>query len=142
MLRGLTLPITPAKAGNAVNVPIEVRAEPALVVGAPTVSLTYRGTTPPGERPTRVFAQVVDEATGLALGNQITPIEVVLDGEEHTTEVPLEVVSYATTADTRLTLQLVATTVAYAQPLPGGSVTFESVEVTLPVAEGITPGVR
>ena len=42
------------------------------------------GHAPPGARPTRVFAQLVDDATGIVLGNQITPIQVVLDGRTHT----------------------------------------------------------
>jgi ABC-2 type transport system ATP-binding protein len=86
-----------------------------------------------------VFAQLVDDATGLTLGNQITPIEVTLDGERHTVDVPLEVISHAFTPSSRLKLQLVATTVAYAPPRLGGSVTFESIDVSLPVAADIVP---
>jgi ABC-2 type transport system ATP-binding protein len=111
-------------------------------VGAPRLQLSYHGTVDRGERPTRVFAQLVDEAAGLTVGNQITPIEVTLDGETHTAEVPLEVVSHALTRSSRLTLQLVATTVAYARPRLGGSVTFESIDVSLPVAESGTTSRR
>ena len=39
-----------------------------------------------------------------------------------------------------LTLQLVATTTAYAKPRLGGEVTFERIVVELPVAEGLTEG--
>ena len=140
LLRSLVLPVTPAPAAHAVTVPIPAPDEPALVVGAPELALTYQGTPGDGDRPTRVFAQLVDQATGLTVGNQITPIPVTLDGEEHTTEVPLEVVAHAVTPSSRLALQLVATTVAYAQPRLGGSVTFEEIEVALPVAEGLAPG--
>ena len=81
-------------ADRSVDVPVAFDAD-ALVIGAPQLELTYTGTTPDGERPTRVFAQLVDDATGLVLDNQITPIAVELDGREHTVEVPLEVVSHA-----------------------------------------------
>lgn len=139
LLRGLVLPVTPAEAANAVEVPIPAPDEPVLVVGAPELELTYRGEVEDGERPTRVFAQLVDSATGLTVGNQITPIEVTLDGEDHTAEVELEVVARSLTPDSELTLQLVATTVAYAEPRLGGSVTFEAVDVSLPTAGELTP---
>jgi ABC-2 type transport system ATP-binding protein len=139
ILRSLVLPVTPAPAANAVDVAIPAHDEPALVVGAPRLALRYSGTAEPGERPTRVFAQLVDEASGLTVGNQVTPIEVTLDGESHTAEVDLEVVSYAMSPSSRLTLQLVATTVAYAPPRLGGSVTFDAIDLELPVAEGLTP---
>jgi len=124
-------PITPAEATNAVNVPIAV-TDPALIVGAPELTMSYSGTAPDGDRPTRVFAQLVDDATGLVLGNQVTPIEVTLDGQIHTATVPLEMVAHAATAGQHLTLQLVATTVSYAPPRLGGTVTFDSIEISLP----------
>lgn len=137
ILDGIAAPITPASAQNAVEVPVVFESD-ALVIGAPQLELTYRGTVPDGERPTRVFAQLVDDATGLVLDNQVTPVEVVLDGESHSVSVPLEVVSYAATAGTSVTLQLVATTVAYAEPRLGGSVEFTSIDLALPVVTGLT----
>ena len=77
----LAASITPAKAANAVNVTIDGGSRASLVVGAPHVTLTYQGTVPPGAAPTRVFAQIVDGSTGLVLGNQVTPIDVTLDGK-------------------------------------------------------------
>ncbi|MGH9079944.1 MAG: alpha/beta hydrolase family protein, partial [Acidimicrobiales bacterium] len=115
-LAGLVAPITPARANNAVDVAFSIGNRPAVVVGAPRLQMTYHGTSPPGPRPTRVFAQLVDESTGLILGNQITPIQVTLDGQSHTMSVPLEMVVFAGRPGDRLELQLVATTVAYAQP--------------------------
>ena len=104
--------------------------------GAPELTISYSGTVPDGDRPTRVFAQLVDDATGFVLGNQITPIEVTLDGQTHTTTVPLEIVAHAATAGQHLTLQLVATTVAYAQPRVGGSITFDQISISLPTVTG------
>lgn len=123
--------ITPARAKNAVNV--TVRAARAVhVVGAPLLTLTYRGRATGAKRPERVFAQLVDAKTGKVLGNHVTPIPVKLDGKRRTVEVPLETVAHTLPKGGRVTLQLVATTVAYAQPRLGGSVTFSRVVVSLP----------
>ncbi len=127
VLGSLVAPITPARAANSVDVPVSLGRRPALVVGAPELQVTYQGTSPPGPRPTRVFAQLVDEATGLVLGNQITPFPVTLDGRSHSATVPLEMVVFAGRAEAQLELQLVATTVAYAQPRLGGSVDFTGI---------------
>jgi ABC-2 type transport system ATP-binding protein len=106
-------------------------------VGAPRLTLSYSGSSPAGVRPTRVFAQLVDDATGIVLGNQVTPIQVTLDGKPHQTSVALEDIAYTAHAGTHVTLQMVATTTAYAQPRLGGSVTFDSIAVSLPVAAGL-----
>ena len=37
-----------------------------------------------------------------------------------------------------LTLQLVATTPAYAEPRLGGNITFDAVNITLPTVTGVT----
>ena len=137
LLTGLVQPITPAPATNAVDVDIEVEGGPHLVVGAPELTLTYRGTAGTGDRPQRVFAQLVDDSNGLVIGNQVTPIQVVLDGEEHTVTVPLEMVAFSAEPGAELRLQLVASTVAYAEPQFGGSVDFEQIELSLPVSTGL-----
>jgi ABC-2 type transport system ATP-binding protein len=132
--------ITPAKAVNAVNVSIPAAvAFDRVVVGAPVLKVTYTGTTPDGAAPTRVFAQLVDDSTGLVVGNQITPIEVTLDGASHTAEVPLEMIAYTAHEGTTLTLQLAATSVAYAVPRLGGSIDFSTIEITLPVVTDVSP---
>jgi ABC-2 type transport system ATP-binding protein len=135
-LAGVAAAITPAKATNAVNVEIDF-ATAAVLVGAPQLNLSYTGTTPPGARPTRVFAQLVDDATGVVLGNQVTPIGVTLDGKPHHTALPLEDIAFTARAGAHVTLQLVATTTAYAEPRLGGSVTFDTIDVSLPVAAGL-----
>ena len=105
--------------------------------GAPQLKLTYAGTVAAGDRPTRVFAQLVDPKTGIVLGNQITLIPVVLDGHQHTTTIPLEMVVFTATPGAKLLLQIVATTVAYTQPRLGGSVELTA-HLRLPVATGLT----
>ncbi len=137
VLDSIAAPITPARADHAVDVRIPFDAD-ALVIGAPQLELTYSGTTPAGPRPTRIFAQLVDDETGLVLGNQITPVAVELDGEQHAVSVPMEVVSFAASPGSSVTLQLVATTVAYAEPRLGGTIDLEEISIRLPVAAGLT----
>ncbi len=138
VLGGVVGPITPAKATNAVSVKIPAGPTESLLMGAPQLTLTYKGTTPAGDRPTRVFAQLVDDTTGKVLGNQITPIEVTLDGVSHTVTVPLEMIAFTAHVGSSVSLQLVATTVAYAQPRLGGSVDFTGIQIQLPVDTAMT----
>ena len=132
------LGITPAPADNAVSLKIAAPAGGALVVGAPQLHLEYTGTVPAGSRPSTVFAQLVDDRTGLVLGNQITPIAMTYDGAAHTVDVPLEMIAHDLAAGSSITLQLVATTVAYVQPRLGGDVRFSKVSISLPVVTTAT----
>jgi ABC-2 type transport system ATP-binding protein len=134
---GIATSITPARATNAVNVKVAASRN-AFVLGAPQLTLTYSGTTPPGERPTRVFAQLVDDTLGVVVGNQATPVPVQLDGKQHTVSIPLELVAQQLDAGQSVTLQLVATTVSYAPPRFGGQVGFTKVHVELPVVRELT----
>ncbi len=110
-----------------------------LALGAPTLSIAYSGTSPAGDQPTRVFAQLVDDERQVVVGNQITPIEVVLDGKPHTVEVDLEVIAQHLEVGQDLTLQLVATTSAYATPRLGGEITFDEIGLSIPVVtKGLT----
>jgi ABC-2 type transport system ATP-binding protein len=135
-LGSVALPITPAKASHALNVAI-TNATAANIVGAPMLTIRYSGSSPAGARPTRVFAQLVDNATGVVVGNQITPIDVTLDGREHTSTESLEMVAFTARPGPDLTLQLVATTTSYAEPRLGGTIHFSSVRITLPTVTGV-----
>jgi ABC-2 type transport system ATP-binding protein len=132
----VALPVTPGPAKNALNIPVPITRS-AVLVGPPSLSITYSGTVAPGTRPTRVFAQLVDPATGIVVNNQITPIPVTLDGKSHSVTIPLESVGYTAKAGASLELQLVATTVAYITPRLGGTITFERVKVAVPTARGL-----
>ncbi len=137
VLAGIASAVTPAAASNAVDVAVPITT-PTVIVGAPQLSLSYTGTTPAGVRPTRVFAQLVDAKTSLVLGNQITPIAVVLDGRPHQVTLPMEIVAFTGKPGAKVTLQIVATTTAYAVPRLGGSVTFDKIDLSLPTAADIT----
>jgi len=125
--------VAPARARNAVGVTVRAPRR-ALVLGAPRLTLRYRGRAGRA-RPQRVFAQLVDRQSGTVLGNQVTPIALDLDGSTHTVTRPLETVAHRLKQGQRLTLQLVATTVAYARPQLGGRVRFASIRVRLPTAK-------
>ena len=129
--------VTPGPAANAVRIIVPI-AHPAVIVGPPKLTMTYSGTAAPGTRPSRVFAQLVDPATGIVLNNQITPIPVTLDSRSHTVTVPLETVGYTAKPGTSLELQLAATTVAYITPRLGGSIDFARITVVLPTVKGVS----
>jgi ABC-2 type transport system ATP-binding protein len=139
LVDSIALPITPAPAENAITVPVDLGVTSGVLLGAPELQLAYRGTTPPGRSPVRVFAQLVDQTTGVVVGNQVTPVPLILDGTEQRAQVPLETIIFRAEPGSRLALQLVAATVAYAEPRLGGSVTFDRVEVSIPVVGGLTP---
>ena len=70
------VPIGGTTALNAINLTIPAATTTTYVVGAPQLSFTYSGT----GQATHVYAQLVDDSTGMVLGNQVTPISVTLDG--------------------------------------------------------------
>ena len=139
ILGGLVTGFTPAKATNAVDVSIDPGKVDGLAIGPPQLTLTYSGTAAAGTAPERVFAQLVDEDTNVVVGNQVTPIPVVLDGATHTTTIPLEVIAQHLKPGHTLTLQIVATTVAYSPPRLGGQITFSRISISIPVAKHLTP---
>jgi ABC-2 type transport system ATP-binding protein len=128
--------ITPTPAENAVNVDVQF-GSPALVLGHPLLTFTYSGTAPAGSRPTRVFAQLVDPATGLVLGNQATPIDIELDGATRRVTVPLETVVFSAATGDRLRLQLMSSATGYAPPRLGGHMNFTSINLSMPTAVGM-----
>lgn len=143
-LGGLVGEITPNRATNAVEVTIDPGDVDTMALGAPTLSLTYRGSagpegdTPEGAaRPTRIFAQLVDDETDVVVGNQITPVEVTLDGEEHEVTVDLEVIAHHLHDGGTLTLQLVAVTTAYAVPRLGGTVELSEIDLAIPTTDAL-----
>lgn len=146
ILSGVVLGITPAKAANAINVRIDPGAVDGLVVGPPKLRLDYTATAPTAttgaadeQRPARLFAQLVDDDTGRVIGNQVTPIEITADGKQHRVDVDLESVAFHVRPGHTVTLQLVATTSAYAVPRLGGSVEAHTARIELPVVAGMTP---
>lgn len=134
-LRPVVLPFTPGRAEHAVEVAVPTPDASVLVLGEPRLRLTYSGT----GTFRSVYAQLVDETTGLVLGNQVAPIPVTLDGGTYSVELALEMVAYATDPGRDLILQIVASTAAYPQLSSGGEIRIDEIAITLPVAAGVSP---
>jgi ABC-2 type transport system ATP-binding protein len=116
-------------ARNAINVPVTVGAG-TQVVGAPAVSITYQGL-----GTTRaVFAQVVDDSTGLVLGNVVTPVPVKLDGKQHTLTMDLSDIVYTngSAAPSTLTVQITSSATAFENFTSFGLMNISDVSVTMP----------
>jgi ABC-2 type transport system ATP-binding protein len=127
--KGLPFSITnAAKARNAVNVPVT----PALgtqVVGSPTLSFSYSGL---GTSKT-VYAQLVDNTTGLVLSNNLTPVPVVLNGRDQTVEIPMENIAYTVRTGDSLTLQITSSALNFENFWSYGFINISDVKVSLPV---------
>jgi ABC-2 type transport system ATP-binding protein len=125
--------IASARAANAVNVAIPSPSGPTQLVGPPKLTLTYSGTGTPAD--SRIYAQIVDDATGIVLGNQVTPLPITLDGAAHTLTRPLEMVSALAKPGSGLTLQLFGASSVYDLGRTAGAVTFSGVRLELPTAD-------
>ena len=119
--------IFPTEAGNALNVELTPTVGDQIV-GAPEVSFTYRGLGTGGA----VYAQLVDSATGLVVGNNVTAIPVILDGRERTASMSLNDIAYTVGTGDSLTLQITAWSSIFANAAIG-VVDISDIEVALPV---------
>jgi ABC-2 type transport system ATP-binding protein len=128
-------PIAAGRAANAVNVPLTAPAA-RQIVGEPQLTLTYSGT----GAGTHVFAQLVDEARGVVVGNQATPIPVTLDGRPHTVARPLEAIAASAPAGARYTLQIIGGTGLYGPVRGVAAITFSAIKLSLPTVAGAGAG--
>lgn len=120
-------------AANAVNVAVPPPAAPTHLVGAPRLTLAYTGTA--ADPDARLYAHVVDDETGLVLGNVVTPLAVRLDGAPRTLTRPLEMVSASLRPDHRLRLQVFSASSVYDMGRSPGTVTLSSIRLQLPTAD-------
>ena len=133
-LGGSGVPVIPLgfKAINAVNLTVPAASTTTYIVGAPELTLTYSGT----GSSRHVYAQLVDDTTGLVLGNAVTPIPVTLDGQTHTVSLSLEPVAQTLRPGQTVTLQLVASAGLYERIIPSlGVLNVSSMQLTLPTAD-------
>jgi len=131
---GALIAATPA--AEAVNVAIAPAQAERELVGPPRVAITYSGTATPAK--THLYAQVVDSRANRVLGNQVTPIPVVLDGQQHTVERTLEPIAVHATPASRYRLQVASGTTLYGLQRSTGVASLQRVEVALPVREPIS----
>jgi ABC-2 type transport system ATP-binding protein len=117
---------------NGLNIDIPTPATGTEMLGEPTLALTYSGTAVDSDG--RAYAQIVDNASNLVLGNQVTPIPLTLDGATHTTTLPLEGVAADVTEGKSYKLQIIGGTTVYFSARQPASVNFSSVDLTIPTA--------
>ena len=137
--------IVASRAANAVNVPLPNPAADTQMLGEPTLTLDYSGTATNSDG--RLYAQIVSNANGLVLGNQVTPIPVTLDGRAHTLTIPLEAVAADVASGSTYTLQITDGTTVYFAARGAGLVTMSKIALTVPtvapgsshVVTGVTP---
>ena len=120
-----------AEASNAVELTTEEAETTTYIVGAPKLTFTYSGT----GASSHVYAQLVDDTTGLVLGNQVTPIAVTLDGGTHEAVIDLEPVAHTLAPGETLTVQIVASAVTYQALWSSGKLNVSTIKLTLPTAD-------
>lgn len=113
---------------NAVSLRVPDVTELTHIVGAPELTLTYSG----NGTAEHVYAQIVDDETGLVLGNHATPIPVVLDGESRTVTFSLEQVAHTLKPGQSVTVQIVTSTVKYLNFYSWGAITVDAMSISLP----------
>lgn len=132
-LGGSGVPFVPyaLPAVNAVSLKVPASTATTYLVGAPTLTLTYSGT----GSARHVYAQLVDNQTGMVLGSLVTPVPVTLDGETRTVTVDLEPVAHTLRPGESVTLQLVSSAGLYETIVPSfGTLTVSSMQVSVPTA--------
>ncbi len=123
-------PISAGRAANAVNVAVPPPARAVQLVGEPRLTLTYSGT---GSSATaHVFAQIVDEALNVVVGNQTTPIPLALDGRPHTLTRPLEAIASSAAPGARYTLQITGGSMVYGPVHGAAAITLSAIRLELP----------
>jgi ABC-2 type transport system ATP-binding protein len=130
-LSGVRFPdnlVFPTEASNAINVSVTTPTPGDQIVGAPQLAFTYSGLGTGGA----VFAQLVDDETGLVVGNVVSPVPVTLDGKERTVSVALNDIAYTAGADASLTLQIVGWASVFASPAIG-LIDISDIELNLPL---------
>ncbi len=116
----------------AVNLHIPEATSTTYLVGAPKLSFTYSGT----GTSRHVYAQLVDDRTGLVLSSLVTPIPVTLDGQTHELTISLEPVAHTLRPGESVTLQLVGSAGLYEKVSPSlGSLNVSNLQLALPTAD-------
>jgi ABC-2 type transport system ATP-binding protein len=124
---------TPAKAGAALQVAIKA-PRAAQLVGAPKLTLSYSGKGSPAKG-AKVYAQLVDVKRKLVVGNQVTPIPLVLDGKKHTVTRDLDPIAASAAKGARYTLQIISSTTIWATQRGTGTVHVSRAKLVLPTVK-------
>jgi ABC-2 type transport system ATP-binding protein len=129
---GEAMKATPAKASAALQLKVKI-PRAAQLVGAPSVRLAYQGKGTPAAG--KVFAQIVDVKRKIVVGNQVTPIPLVLDGKRHVVTRPLTPIAASATKGTRYVLQIISSSKVWAPQRGTGTIRVSQVSLTLPTVK-------
>jgi ABC-2 type transport system ATP-binding protein len=123
---------TPAPGGVSVPVPVVSAAD---VVGAPRLTLRYRGSGRPF-RQSHIYAQVVrrlPDGSRSVIGNQVSPIPVQLDGRGRSVTIDLEPIAARVNPGDDISLQLIDASAMFGAQRTSGSMSVAA-EVEFPTA--------
>ncbi|WP_194163732.1 CocE/NonD family hydrolase [Mycolicibacterium sp. P1-5] len=128
-----------SKANNAINVNLDLTGL-TQAVGSPTVSFDYQGI----GTSNFVYAQLVDNNTGLVVGNLVTPVPVTLDGRARTVTFNMENIVYTSNNPVdpgNLTLQITSSAAPYERFTAFGVINISNIGLTLQTSNptNITP---
>jgi ABC-2 type transport system ATP-binding protein len=130
---GEAIRATPAKASAALQVAVRA-PRAAQLVGAPTLTLSYSGKGTPAKG-AKVFAQLVDVKRKLVVGNQVTPIPLVLDGKRHLVTRALDPIAASASKGTKYTLQIISSSKVWSPQRGTGTVKVAWAKLVLPVVQ-------
>ena len=99
-------------------------------MGAPQLTFTYSGL----GTGRNVYAQLVDDKTGLVLGNIVSPVPVILDGKTRCVTVSMEDIAYTMDPGDTLTLQIVDSATSFEDFTSFGVIRISDVGLELPTA--------
>ena len=130
-IKATPAPAAAQQAGMKVSVVVR---RPAQLVGAPKLTLSYSGKGRPAKG-AKVFAQLVDVKRKIVVGNQVTPIPLVLDGQRRTVTRELTPIAAAAVKGTRYTLQIISSSKVWAPQRGTGSITVRRATLVLPTVK-------
>ena len=119
----------PTPATNALNVAVTPPAG-SQIAGAPQLSFTYRGI----GNGKAVSAQLIDNATGLVVGNMVSAVPVTLDGQTNEVSIPMQDIAYTVGPGDSLTLQIVGYSSMFASSAIG-VIDISDVRLDLPLRD-------
>ena len=124
-----------AEARDALDIPVPTSTQTTYIVGAPELTFSYSGL---GTSRT-VYAQLVDDQTGLVLGNIVSPVPVTLDGKTRCVTVSMEDIAYTMDPGDTLTLQIVDSATSFEDFTSFGAIRISDVGLKLPTAASVIP---
>ena len=83
-----------------------------------------------------MFAQLDDVKRRLVVGNQVTPIPLVLDGKKHTVTRELTPIAASAAKGARYTLQIVSSSKVWAPQRGTGTIDVARAKLVLPTVKG------